>query len=118
MQCGCYDGNPASHVVVCVCSSGTKPFFRDEDTLCSGVLQRFTAENVPSGGWHVDDLLKFQAGTFFVQGRNQFYWYATRGSKEEELYKVPGDMNSRSNKFMPSGRHREHVPSPTIDWMY
>ena len=92
------------------------PFFMDVDLMSSGVLERFDEQSVPSGGWHVQDEIK--CGTFFVQGRNKFYWYATSGPREEFLVKVPGDVDSRSNKFMPSGRHSEHVTSPPSDLMY
>ena len=91
---------------IVACSSGTAPFFLDEDLMSSGVLEKFDCRCVPSGGWHVQDAIK--TGTFFVQGRNKFYWYATAGPKEEVLIKVPGDVDSRNNRFMPSGCHREH----------
>jgi len=101
---------------IVACSSGTQPFFKDQDLMSSGVLERFDQFSVPSGGWHVTDPIK--TGTFFVQGRNKFYWFATAGAKEEVLIKVPGDVDTRNNKFLPSGRHREHVSSPPTDWVY
>jgi len=97
------------------CSTGTRPFFADNEVIGSGVLERFDEGSVPAGGWHLAVLDEIRSGTFFVQGRNKFYWYATQGAKEEMLVKIPGDVDTRSNKFLPSGRHTGHILSPPID---
>ena len=61
--------------------------------------------------WHIPDPIK--TGTFFVQGRNHFYWYATAstsGGNSSYLSKIPGDINMRTNAFTPSGRQKERKP--------
>ena len=82
--------------------SGTVPFYKNDEVMSSGVLEKFSKNDVPSGGWHVPDG-SMKVGTFFVQGRNKFYWYATSSGTEEKLVKIPGDVDLRSNKFMASG---------------
>ena len=60
-------------------------------------LTFFTASNFPAGGYAVPDEVK--NGSYFVQGRSQFFFFFCEESRSIKACKIPGDVVQ--GKFQP-----------------